>query len=322
MLLPSFAKINWILKILGKRPDGFHELRTILQAISLSDQIAFQPQPGQALQLKVCGRSAPTDDSNLICRAAALMRPSARRPCGVRVILEKNIPLGAGLGGGSSNAAVALLALNQLWDCGLGHEQLSRHAARLGSDVPFFLRGGMALASGRGEILHPLPDLPKAEKIALLYPGLEISAAKAYSLGNWRPLKEGSVLTSKRAETKIQRFCEAAHSRQGLWSVVENDFEAPLYKHFPALEQARDILMEAGCSRTLISGSGSTVVGLGLPSRMGRNLAGKGQGKAGELLLCRTLSRREYGQRLGRGGLEGLPGPENDSGPTEPVIGG
>ena len=308
MLLPSFAKINWILNILGKRPDGFHELRTILQTISLSDQLTFQPKPGPSLELEVGGRSAPADDSNLVCQAAALLRPSARRPCGVRVILEKRIPIGAGLGGGSSNAAVALMAFNQLWDCQLGPRQLSQQAAQLGSDVPFFLQGGMALASGRGEILQPLPDLGQAQELVLLYPGLEISAAHAYSSGNWKPLKEDSVLTSERAETKIQRFCKAAHSRQVLWSVIENDFEAPLYRLYPALRQARGILIKAGCSRTLISGSGSTVLGLGAPSQMEGILRGAEQSKAGELFLCRTLSRQEYREKLSQGGLEDLQG--------------
>lgn len=304
MLLPSFAKINWILKILGRRPDGFHELRTVLQTVSLCDQLSFERTTGSGLELEVYGREAPADESNLICKAAELLRPSARRPGGVRVALKKQIPLGAGLGGGSSNAAVALMALDQLWDCRCSREQLQRFAAQLGSDVPFFLLGGMAKASGRGEILHPLPDLGQAQSLLLLYPGVEISAAHAYSLGNWSRWDEASVLTSRSAETKIQRFCQAVHSRQGLRPVVENDFEAPLYKLYPALRRAREALMEAGCRGTLVSGSGSTVLGLGDAGGLEGVLRKAEQRKAGELFPCRTLSRQEYWERLSQSGLE------------------
>ncbi|HSR70663.1 MAG TPA: 4-(cytidine 5'-diphospho)-2-C-methyl-D-erythritol kinase [Acidobacteriota bacterium] len=300
--LPSFAKINWVLKILGRREDGFHELRTVFQTLDLHDDLTFRPGPEAAaragVRLRTQGLKVPSDESNLICRAAAALRSAARSPLEVEITLHKRIPLGAGLGGGSSNAAVALLALNRLWDCGLSARDLSRQAAALGSDVPFFLLGGAVAAAGRGEILEPLEDLSFSQPVVLVYPLLHISAAQAYGMRDWGRFEAGPRLTRVRTDTTIQRFCRAAHTRQQLWTVLENDFEEVLYASYPLLQSTRELLEASGCGKVLISGSGSTVAGMTSPDRL-QDVVEKLHGVAeGQIFSTRALDRGEYRRRL------------------------
>lgn len=304
LTLPSFAKINWMLKILGRREDGFHELRTVFQTLELHDRLTFhagEASSGQA-SLKLSGRGidVPLDESNLVCRAAQALIPQARRPQAVEAELDKRIPLGAGLGGGSSNAAVTLMALNRLWDCGLGPNQLSRLAAELGSDVPLFLSGGTVAGGGRGEILQPLDDLPFRQPLILIYPDLHISAAEAYRMGDWGRFQGPARLTSLRSDTTIQRFCRAAEARERLWAVLENDFDDLLYASFPLLRGMRELLEESGCGKVLISGSGSTVAGLTVPGRVEEVLEKVRGGAAGTVFSTRPVGRREYRTRLQR----------------------
>lgn len=301
--VPSFAKVNWILKILGKRPDGFHELKTVFQTVDLSDHLEFELVSEPTIDLRAEGREVPEDRSNLVFRAAELLRARRRPSAGVRMILRKRVPVGAGLGGGSANAAIALLALNRLWDCGLSLGQLEAAGCELGSDVPVFLTGGTVAAGGRGERLSPLPDMPQPVSLALLFPGFEISARDAYSCRDWGLRDESQVLTSAERDSTIQRFCRFAGSAESLSSVLENDFEGPLYQRYPDLRRAEKALKEAGCGKTLLSGSGSTVFGIGGEGATeGGIRAIRGQ-RIGEVFLCRTLSRREYWRRLAGAGL-------------------
>ncbi|HUB87600.1 MAG TPA: 4-(cytidine 5'-diphospho)-2-C-methyl-D-erythritol kinase, partial [Verrucomicrobiae bacterium] len=177
----SPCKVNLSLNILGKRPDGFHELETVMQPVNLCDELVFE-RGGDEIQLSCSDKKLPADSRNLIFRAAENFRVAAKVSGGVKIHLEKKIPLAAGLGGGSGNAATTLLALNELFERPLPLEKLYELAAALGSDVPFFLQDKPALATGRGEKIQPLEKFPALDGKAflLIHPGFGISTPWAY----------------------------------------------------------------------------------------------------------------------------------------------
>lgn len=306
LTVPSFAKTNWILKILGKRADGFHEIRTVLQSIDLHDTLAISRTETAEVRVDIEGRQLDPGQDNLVVKAARCLQQASGTGLGARVVLNKRIPIGAGLGGGSSNAAVALMALNQLWNCGMRAEGLANLAAQLGSDVPFFLRGGTVAAGGRGERLTPLPDARTAREILLLFPDLGVSTKAAYEMGRWSPYQPPSRLTTPESDTTIQRFCQAAEAGERLETVLENDFEDPLYKSYPILAHARDGLVAAGCSRVIMSGSGSTLVGFAPPEEIGSIGETAAATVDGEVFRSFTLSRDDYWKRLIGAGLARL----------------
>jgi 4-diphosphocytidyl-2-C-methyl-D-erythritol kinase len=227
--LKSYAKINWSLRITGKRPDGFHDLETVFQTISLCDELTFGP--GAGLSLTCDDPSIPTDDSNLVLRAARLVGAD-----GISIDLRKRIPAGGGLGGGSSNAATTLLAL------GGARADLPSLALTLGSDVPFFLLGGTAYATGRGEILTPMPDRSGIQLLLVL--------------------PEERVLT-KDAFSRVERYSPVlgidAYTRG--FAAFTNDFEEPVFALLPRLRTFKERLLEAGAVWASMTGSGSTIVG-------------------------------------------------------------
>lgn len=186
------AKINWMLEVLGRRPDGYHEVRTVLQTISLSDTVILQPAAELTLSVRGGTRAfrremRASPESNLAFRAARLLRERTRNSVGVEIWLSKHVPVAAGLGGGSSDAAAVLRGLRVLWKLDISDEELSSIGAELGSDVPFFLRGGTAIASGRGEVVEPLPDA-QAQQVQVTPPRLRVVANKtARMYGALRP---------------------------------------------------------------------------------------------------------------------------------------
>jgi 4-diphosphocytidyl-2-C-methyl-D-erythritol kinase len=299
--VPSFAKINWILKILGKRSDGYQQLRTIYQTVDLSEEVVFETTSTREIQLEVEGRKVAPGEDNLLYQTADLLRKTAGSQAGVRIKLEKKIPVGAGLGGGSSNAALALLALNQLWDCKMGEKELVDLAAQLGSDVPFFLVGGTAVGLGRGTEVVPLPDLPREKSLLLLYPHLEISTVEAYSLGEWGTYGETEILTREWVENTMQDLLRAVGPKGDGWSFLENDFEDILFAHYPVLVEAREALKKAGCERVMLCGSGSTLLGFGSDKQVKEAAVVITREGIGETLFCRTLSRKQYRQVLTTG---------------------
>jgi 4-diphosphocytidyl-2-C-methyl-D-erythritol kinase len=301
--VPSFAKINWILKILGKRSDGYQQLRTIYQTVDLSEEVVFETTSTREIQLEVEGRKVAPGEDNLLYQTADLLRKTAGSQAGVRIKLEKKIPVGAGLGGGSSNAALALLALNQLWDCKMGEKELVDLAAQLGSDVPFFLVGGTAVGLGRGTEVVPLPDLPREKSLLLLYPHLEISTVEAYSLGEWGTYGETEILTREWVENTMQDLLRAVGPKGDGWSFLENDFEDILFAHYPVLVEAREALKKAGCERVMLCGSGSTLLGFGSDKQVKEAAVVITREGIGETLFCRTLSRKQYRQVLTNSGL-------------------
>jgi 4-diphosphocytidyl-2-C-methyl-D-erythritol kinase len=301
--VPSFAKINWILKILGKRSDGYQQVRTIYQTIDLSEEVVFETTSTRGIQLEVEGRTVAPDEGNILYQTADLLRKTAGSQAGIRIKLEKKIPVGAGLGGGSSNAALALLALNQLWDCGMGEEELIDLAAQLGSDVPFFLVGGTAVGWGRGTEVVPLPDLPHEKSLLLLYPHLEISTGEAYSLGKWGTYAGTQILTRERVENTMQDLLRAVGPKGDGWSFLENDFEDVLFAHYPVLVEAREALKKAGCEQVMLCGSGSTLLGFGSDKQVKEAAVVITREGVGETFFCRTLSREQYRQVLTNSGL-------------------
>jgi 4-diphosphocytidyl-2-C-methyl-D-erythritol kinase len=233
-----------------------------------------------------------------------LLRNSCGEQSGVKISLHKRIPVGAGLGGGAGNAAMALLALNQLWQCRLDQDALTGLAAQLGSDIPFFLMGGTVAAGGRGEQLVPLPDTSEIQTLILLYPNFELSSSDAYALGQWDDCDEKAVLTSDNLDTTIQRLLRALDPKEDSWPLLENDFEGALFTHYPILVKAQSALEKAGCKRVMLCGSGSTLLGFGSTKPVKEAVEQLSRQQIGEVFTCQTLSRNHYQQFLSNAGLK------------------
>lgn len=251
----SPCKVNLLLNILGKRADGFHELETVLYPLQLHDELSFS-RGGQSIVLSCSEASLPTDARNLVYRAAASFLEAAKISEGVQLHLEKRIPLAAGLGGGSGNAAIALLGLNELFGQPLEAERLARLAAALGSDVPFFLQTKPALATGRGEKIQPLEFFPalKGAVFLLVHPGFGISSAWAYQQLHRFP--EALHGQAGRAQELIGLLRDQDLKRAG--AKFYNCLEAPALEKFPLLVLFQEFFRERGAAATLMSGSGST----------------------------------------------------------------
>ena len=284
----AHAKINLDLRVLGMRPDGFHELRTVFQALSLYDTIRCIPRKGPfAIECDVAG--VPLNESNLIWRAANALWRSLRRSGEVRdavIQLEKQIPLQAGLGGGSSDAAATLMALAHAWRVPLKPSQLTDVAAHLGADVPFFLAGGTALGLGRGDEIYPLADLPR-HWIVLLIPGFGVSTTEAYGWYDGEP--------------ELSRAPREAQHVPGPWpsraAQMINDLEAPIARHHPEIDQMKAALRRAGALAAAMSGSGSTVFGLFQKRRDALSAVTRLQGSGWRVRLTESLGRGEYARR-------------------------
>jgi 4-diphosphocytidyl-2-C-methyl-D-erythritol kinase len=249
--LRALAKINLDLRVLGERPDGFHELRTIFQTISLADTIDIAFTPGGKTSVEVEDNLGIPD--NLAARAARMALEAMRVTGRVEMLIRKRIPMGAGLGGGSSDAAAVLLALPVLAGRELELPKLCGMAEQLGSDVPFFLLGGRAVGIGRGSELFPLADEPALPGL-LLVPAVHVSTAEAYRRLSPR-------LTSESQQNKIVSFQSQTWNRGGREPAC-NDFEAVVFEQHGSLARLKKRLIGAGASVALMTGSGSGVFGL------------------------------------------------------------
>ena len=294
--VPSFAKTNWSLQVLGRRSDGYHELLTVLQSLDFSDTISFEI-PRDKTVLEVEGRKLTSGPDNLVLIAASLLKKCTKVEEGVRIRLSKNIPIGAGLGGGSSNAALTLLALNQLWGCGLSRRELLELASELGSDVSFFMTGGTALAWGRGEQVAPLPELSRELSVLVYYPRFEVSAANSYSGLQDLPDK----LTRPDLNTTIRRFHEVLEARN--WSILRNELEGPVFSRYPLLARKKRELIDAGCEFGMLSGSGSALFGVSSGGSLEAAKERLAESGDADVILCKTLSRKGYVERLQRAGI-------------------
>lgn len=248
--LPSFAKINWLLRILGKREDGFHELCTIFQTVSLCDEITFEESVD--LVLTCSEQNIPTDETNLILKAARHLKEEFDISTGAKIHLEKRIPAPGGLGGGSSNAAAALLGLATLWDLDIGFEKLVEIGARLGSDVPFFFYGGTAAGSGRGTEIVSLQDV-NDNYLLIVTPRIHVSTAAAFARIN-------APYLTKETSKSILKICqnEAASFQKGQ-NKLSNDFEKSVFAVEPEIARVKNRLLESGAKQALLSGSGASV---------------------------------------------------------------
>jgi 4-diphosphocytidyl-2-C-methyl-D-erythritol kinase len=286
----AHAKINLDLRVLGTRSDGFHELRTVFQAISLHDVITCVPRPGPfAIECTVPG--VPLDSSNLVWRAAAALWRALRRTGDLRdvvVHLDKRIPLEAGLGGGSADAAATLVALARLWRVAVRPVQLTDVAAMLGADVPFFLAGGTALGLGRGDEIYPLADLPR-HWIVLLIPGFGVSTSEAY--GWWDAERE----LARGPSTQEPQYVPGPWPSRAAQMI--NDLEAPIARHHPEIDQMKAALRRAGAVAAAMSGSGSAVFGLFQKRSEAQAAVGRLSGSGWRVLLTESLDRGEYARR-------------------------
>jgi 4-diphosphocytidyl-2-C-methyl-D-erythritol kinase len=257
--IPAFAKINLRLDILGKRADGFHELRTIFQTISLHDELWLRASRRPGITLAIHGNeslSAEPVQKNLAYRAVEALRRELKIRGGVKIELRKKIPAGRGLGGGSSDAAAALLGYLRLTGRKLSAARLMEIAAALGADVPFFLFGGRALGVNKGDQIYPLPDIAKQHLLVVSPKEIHVPTPDAYRWLKAKPLS----LTKSAANPKLFEFCALCWSAQG--SGLSNDFERPVFQRHARLDQIKRALLQRGATEALLAGSGSAVFGV------------------------------------------------------------
>lgn len=298
--LPSFAKINLSLRILGKRPDGYHEIRTVLQTISLHDNLRFAETSGHDVLFSSDDPGIPCDQRNLIVRAARALQVHYGIDRGARIQLEKEIPVQGGLGGGSSNAAIALLGLAYLWELKTTLADLIEIASGLGADVPFFLHGGRASASGIGTQITPLAD-GKSRHIVVIAPTATVSTADAYKA------LDSPALTTRNSETILaisRTQSNLADSEQRLLhNHLENDFERVIFDIEPEIARAKGVLVQAGALGALLAGSGSSVFGIFENQEARQRAVCEIPLERGwRVFSCVTLSRDEYLRAMGPSG--------------------
>lgn len=251
--LPSFAKINWFLRVLGKRDDGYHELCTLFQTISLADEITFSTS--ETLSLTCSDGRIPLNESNLIIKAANALREKFNSKLGAGIHLEKRIPAPGGLGGGSSNAAVALIGLARLWNLNLDKEELIKIGENLGADVPFFFYGGTCLGTGRGTILQPIKDLEE-KYLLIVTPNVDVPTGEAFALLN------APRLTNFSPKSILQICRNEAESFDLRQNDLKNDFEPSVFTIEPEIARVKEKLLELGAIKVSMSGSGASVFGI------------------------------------------------------------
>jgi 4-diphosphocytidyl-2-C-methyl-D-erythritol kinase len=285
----AFAKINCGLKILGQRPDGYHEIRTVYQTVTLHDRLEVSlRRPGRGLEVECDEPTVPLGRGNLVFRACDLWQNARGFRGGMRVTLRKRIPSGSGLGGASSDAAATLLGLERLTGDRLGPAVRFALAAQLGSDVPLFLWGGRVLGCGRGEEVYPLVDFPLRHCL-VVFPGFAVSTAEAYR--EW-----SSRLTKKRKAPSMDSFGAWPHLPLMSWGPAENDFEQVVFAKWPELARVKRRLIRAGAETASLTGSGSALYAL-FPLARQLVHASKLIPEGWRNFRTRTLSRARY-QRL------------------------
>jgi len=285
--LPALAKINLCLHVIGRRPDGYHELRTIFQSISLHDTLELSRARRSGIHLEIDDPALPTGRENLVYRAIDVARRELGFRGGIHARLEKLIPVARGLGGGSSDAAAALIGMLRLTGRKLPLYRLLEVAGSLGADVPFFLFGGRALGVSRGDEIYPLPEGPKYSVVVVSPNGIGVSTRDAY---RW----VSSELTKRKTPRKILSFCALCWSRQS--GALENDFEGPVFRRHPRLGEIRSGLLKRGAARAALAGSGSAVFGLfRSPAQARRAACGFPED---QVFVVETLAREDYARVL------------------------
>jgi 4-diphosphocytidyl-2-C-methyl-D-erythritol kinase len=286
LVFPAAAKVNLTLDVGGKRPDGYHEVLSVIQTIDLWD-ILYCEKVAQGITVSCSSPEVPSGPENLVYRALELL--AARFSGGLRVEVRKQIPVAAGLGGGSSDAAAALQAASLLYSLELKKEDLLSYAARIGSDVPFFILGGTALARGRGEIVEPLPEIPQLW-LVLVKPGFGVSTREVYSRFRLEEKKE------KRTPALLAALEQ--RDRRSFLEALGNDLEGVVLSCYPEVAIWKKRLLDLGAEKALVSGSGPTVFGI-FPGEKEAEKARKelSKEKGITVFLCKTVTRVEIEQK-------------------------
>lgn len=247
----AYAKINLGLDVLRRREDGYHEVKMIMQTVDIYDVLTFVKAPADVFRLSVDSAQIPDDDNNLVLKAARLLFATAGIDAGVEVTLQKNIPVAAGMAGGSTDAAATLIGLNALYDLRFTTEQLQEIGVKLGADIPYCIMGGTALSQGIGEILRPLPAPPRAH-LVIAKPDLMISTKYVY---------ENLHANSLKVHPNIDGMIEALSNQDltKMCSLMGNVLETVTEKENPIITQIKDLMKEQGATGALMSGSGPTV---------------------------------------------------------------
>ena len=280
----SFAKLNITLDVLNKRPDGYHNIESVVQSISLHDDIAVSgPQPG--ITVGCTDETIPAGGGNLAHRACVMFLEAAGLGEGVSIEIEKTIPPQAGLGGGSSNAAATLIALNEVFGHPLSSSELRRISAQLGSDVPFFLIGGTGFAAGRGDMVSSLPDC--LLDYVIVKPEFGVSTGWAYS----RLVEDRTPVSRSRAAAEACR----AGDRHLLIEHMGNDFEEVVESESPEVADIRRELSRLGADRAMLAGSGSAVFGAFLSADSADTAFDAARDQYHRVFRARTVTRKEFG---------------------------
>ncbi len=283
--LASYAKINLTLEVSGKRPDGYHDLDSVAQVIDLADTLSISRADAGLIEVEADAPGVPSGPQNLVYRACEAFLEATGIRAGARFTLRKRIPAQAGLGGGSSNAAAAVIGLNRLYGAGLAEDDLARIVARVGSDAPLFIYGGTVRMRGRGELVEPLPDAPGLH-LLVVKPDVGVSTAWAYSeldrLGGRPP-----VGASDRAEAAVRRGDISA-----LLSSLHNDFDAVVAQAYTEVAEAERMLCETGAQRVMLCGSGSAVFGVFESREAALRAQDRLGGSAAWSAVTRSLSRQ------------------------------
>ena len=243
------AKLNLFLEVLRRRPNGYHTIQTIFQAVGLYDRLIIKPHPDQLI-LRSSSPYIPVDSKNLVIKAALQIKKALKIQCGAEIFLEKNIPIGAGLGGGSADAAAAIIGLSTLWKLELTDKQIRQHAARLGADVPFFLNGGTAQGGGVGDRIVQLEPI-SPQWFLLVNPGFPVPTASVYKTLSF-------PLTGRQKINRIKTHLTGVASRPELGEALFNRLEQVVLPRYAEIKRIKDTLSECGV-HALMSGSGSTV---------------------------------------------------------------
>lgn len=256
MVLRANAKINLSLDILGTRPDGYHEVRMVMQMLELSDGVTLSPCAGGGIELASDLAGLPTDERNLAVRAARLLMEEKGVTDGLRIRLEKRIPMAAGLAGGSSDAAQTMIGVNRIFKLGFTTEALMERGKKIGADVPYCILGGTALAGGIGEVLTPLPPMPDAF-VLLAKPDIGVSTGEVYRAYDSRPAE-----THPDTEAQIRALRENSLSAAAAPGVMENVLESVTGRMYPIIGVLEDVMRKSGALAARMSGSGPTVFGI------------------------------------------------------------
>ena len=302
IITKAFAKINLNLRILGRRADGFHDIDTVVQSVSLADTLTLEDRP-EGVTLEVDDPAAPANPTNLVWRAAAALPVRGVR--GVHIRLRKGVPAGAGLGGGSSDAAATLIALNRLWSLGLATGDLVPIAARLGSDVPYFLEGGTAHLGGRGTEVSALPDL-LGYRLLIVFPGTMLSTKQVYA-------EVRAPLTPPAKTDRITRFRSIAGQDVEAWIGLGNDLAVHAQRLCSVIGEIESRLLDLGATAAAMTGSGSAVYGVFRDVDALREASRSVARPGWRIMTCEPVGRREFRRSFRLAGSGNAP-PSRDVG--------